>query len=79
MSSESRPMYLESRPMYLEGKPMYPDNRPMSPDSRPMSPSDESTLLGNLGFEEEQPRTYRQDVNCDVHGAIDHFIRSENR
>ena len=56
-------------------------------DVGPGSPRDSASVLGNLemensfgrGGERGERRQYRQAVNPEVHGAIDHFIRSEQR
>ena len=52
-------------------------------DDLPGSPRDTASLRGNLRVENNQGkgerRQYRQAVNPEVHGAIDHFIRSEQR
>ena len=52
-------------------------------DDLPGSPRDTASLRGNLRMENNQGkgerRQYRQAVNPEVHGAIDHFIRSEQR
>ena len=53
-------------------------------DDRPGSPRDTASVFGNLGMENNlvkggERRQYRQAVNPEVQGAIDHFIRSEQR
>ncbi|XP_063676247.1 uncharacterized protein LOC134812675 isoform X2 [Bolinopsis microptera] len=83
-SSLTRPSTARARQM-RDRRGSYDDFSKM--DVGPGSPRDSASVLGNLEMENSfgrggdrgERRQYRQAVNPEVHGAIDHFIRSEQR